>query len=153
MPNPTLHGLERPINANVNPSSMSLRSLHIWVGVLGTLAFLATGLYMAFNFPELYGDREAVRYMFRANHAYILLASLINIALGIYRTNARAGWRGMLASTGSALLLAAPFVLLFAFFFEAPRGTPERIVTTLGILMLLLGVLAQWPNRPPKPST
>jgi hypothetical protein len=44
-------------------------------------------------------------------------------------------------------MLAAPFVLLDAFFFEAPRGMPERPLTLLGALLLLVGVLAQWPSR------
>ena len=36
--------------------------------------FLATGLCMRAGFPELYGANEALRYIYRANHAYILLA-------------------------------------------------------------------------------
>jgi hypothetical protein len=85
--------------------------------------------------------------MYRANHVYLLLGSLINLAVGIYRPGTRPGWRGIVALVGSALMLAAPLVLLAAFFFEAPRGTPERALTLLGVFLLLAGVLAQWPNR------
>jgi len=124
-----------------------LRSLHLLVGFAGVLAFLATGLYMATHFPDSYSANEAIRYMYRANHVYLLLGSLVNVAVGIYRSDLRPGWRGRLGSAGSVLMLVAPFVLAFAFFFEAPRGMPERPATTLGALMLMIGVLLQWPNR------
>ena len=126
---------------------MSVKSLHLWVGVGGVLAFLGTGAYMATHFPAAYEGHEAIRYMYRANHVYLLLGSLINLAVGIYRPGSRPGWRGIVALAGSALMLAAPFVLLAAFFFEAPRGTPERAMTLIGVFLLLVGVLLQWPNR------
>ena len=126
---------------------MSIKSLHLWIGVGGVLAFLGTGAYMATHFPAAYEGHEAIRYMYRANHVYLLLGSLINLAVGIYRPGSRPGWRGLVALAGSVLMLAAPFVLLAAFFFEAPRGTPERAATLIGVLLLLVGVLAQWPNR------
>ena len=127
--------------------SLRTKSLHLWVGFGGALVFLATGIYMVIGFPALYGGIEAIRYMYRANHVYLLLGSLINVAVGVYRTDLRLHWRGKLALSGSVLLWLAPFVLLFAFFFEPPRETPLRLATFLGTLMLLIGVLAQWPNR------
>ena len=126
---------------------MTLRSLHLLLGIAGVLAFLGTGAYMATHFPAAYENREAVRYMYRANHVYLLLGSLINIAVGIYRPGTRPGWRGIIGLTGSVLMQAALLVLLYAFFFEAPRATPERAATLLGVFMLLVGTLAQWPNR------
>jgi hypothetical protein len=85
--------------------------------------------------------------MYRANHVYLLLASLVNVALGCYWSGARAGWRGKLALGGSWLLLLAPAVLLYAFFAEPPRGSPERGFTFIGVLLTLVGVVVQWPNR------
>jgi hypothetical protein len=126
---------------------MTIKSLHIAIGFGGVVAFLSTGLYMATHFPALYDGDEVIRHMYRANHVYLLLGSLINVAIGIYRTDVRPGWRGVFGLVGSALVLVSPIVLLFAFFFEAPHATPERPVTTIGVLMLLVGVLAQWPNR------
>ena len=126
---------------------MTLRSLHLLLGITGVLAFLGTGAYMATHFPAAYAGNEAIRYMYRANHVYLLLGSLINVAVGIYRPGTRPGWRGIIGLTGSVLMQAALIVLLYAFFFEAPRATPERAATLLGVLMLLVGTLAQWPNR------
>jgi len=126
---------------------LSARALHLLVGVAGVLVFLGTGGYMATHFPAAYSGNEAIRYMYRANHVYILLASLINLAVGIYRRDTRPGWRGGVALTGSALVLAAPLVLIYAFFAEPPHGVPERPVTLIGAAMLAAGVLMQWPNR------
>ena len=126
---------------------MTIRTLHLLVGLAGVLAFLGTGAYMATHFPAAYEGNEAIRYTYRANHVYVLLGSLINIAVGIYRPGTRPGWRGVIGLAGSAMLQAALVVLLYAFFFEASRAMPERAATLLGVAMLLIGVLAQWPNR------
>ena len=124
-----------------------MKGLYLSIGFGGVLAFLGTGLYMAMHFPAAYAASEEIRYMYRANHVYLLLASLINLAVGIYWTGLRTGWRGTLAGVGTWFLFAAPLVLLYAFFFEASHGMPERVLTLLGVAMLLAGVLAQWPNR------
>ncbi len=124
-----------------------MRLILLLVGAAGVLAFLATGLYLATHFPASYAAGEHIRYAYRANHAYLLLASLLNFALGLYWPGLCAGWRGKLALTGVCLVLAAPFVLLYAFAYEAPRGSPERVATLIGVVLAFAGVLAQWPNR------
>ncbi|MGH2566714.1 MAG: hypothetical protein ACRDGA_00120 [Bacteroidota bacterium] len=53
---------------------------HIVIGIATVVVFLGTGLYMRLNFPDLYESNEAIRYLFRANHLYILFAGLLNIA-------------------------------------------------------------------------
>jgi hypothetical protein len=123
-----------------------MRRLHLVIGLAGVAVFLGTGLYMRARFPTLYASNEALRYMYRANHVYLLLASLVNVALGVYLLDADRGWRTTLSKFGSVLTLLSPAILCYAFFAEAPKGTPARIVTTLGIVVLLLGVAAQLPN-------
>ena len=122
--------------------------VHLTIGIVGIIVFLATGIYMFVNFPELYGDNQAIRYMYRANHIYILLASLINLCCGIYMPPSKSGWRKRLARFGSLLIMIAPIILCVAFFYEAPLGISERYVTALGIYALLLGVLTQLFNKP-----
>jgi hypothetical protein len=117
------------------------------VGGAGLLAFLATGLYMATHFPAAYAAGEEIRYMYRANHIYVLLASLVCLTFGLYWGGARPGWRGKLALVGACLVLAASAALVCAFFVEPPHGTPDRPITFFGVLFALVGVLLQWPNR------
>jgi len=118
------------------------RTLHILVGLGSLLLFLGSGLYMDMHFPGLYGNNEAIRYQFRANHIYILMAGLINLAAGLYPAPARAGWRLALGHLASALLLLAPAMLVAAFCLEPVQGGEQRPLTFYGVLMLLLGVLA-----------
>jgi FtsH-binding integral membrane protein len=120
-----------------------MRRLHLSVGVLGVLVFLGTGLYMRQHFPEAYAANEALRYIYRANHVYLLLASLVNVALGLNVAAARDGWRSGVATLGSWLALVSPLVLTYAFFFEAPLGRPDRLITALGIFAVALGVVAR----------
>ena len=123
-----------------------MRKLHLIVGLAGVAAFLATGVYMRTHFPALYGGNEALRYIYRANHVYLLLASLVNVALGVYLVRGQAGWRASLGRVGSVLALLSPVLLSYAFFAEAPRASPERIVTALGVFAVALGIAAQLPS-------
>ena len=125
---------------------MTLRRLHFWIGCLGVAVFLATGVYMRAGFPELYGGNEVVRYHYRANHIYILLASLLNIALGCY-LRLGVGWRKQAAVAGSTFLLLSPAVLVAAFVLEAPKGTPDRLLTLAGIFTVFIGALCHVANR------
>ncbi len=124
-----------------------MRKVHILVGVLGIVIFLTTGMYMRLTFPAIYGADEALRYMYRANHVYLLLASLINLAIGIYAPSvARSNWARSFGLLGNVLVALSPAILTFAFFFEAPKASPDRGFTALGVFVALLGVLAQLPN-------
>src|SRR5262245_29936897 len=119
---------------------MTLRKVHFAVGLLGVLAFLATGAYMKAGFPDLYAGNEVLRYLYRSNHVYILLASLINVALGVHLAPPVPGWRATVSLVGSVLALAAPVVLCFAFFIEAPVAQPERVWTLAGVAALAAGI-------------
>jgi hypothetical protein len=116
------------------------RKLHFAVGVAGVVAFLASGAYLRAGFPDLYETNEVLRYLYRSNHVYILLGSLINVALGVHLTPVAPGWRAAVSKLGSLLALAAPPVLCLAFFLEAPRPSPERILTLLGVAALAAGI-------------
>ncbi len=62
---------------------MQLRKLHFVVGLAGVVAFVVTGPTCA-GFPDLYATNEVLRYLYRSNHVYVLLASLVNVALGVH---------------------------------------------------------------------
>jgi hypothetical protein len=119
---------------------VKLRKLHFVVGVAGVVAFLVTGVYVRAGFPDLYAANEVVRYLYRSNHVYVLLASLVNVALGVHLAPVAPGWRATVSKLGSILALAAPVVLCWAFFIEAPKASPERVVTLLGVAALAAGI-------------
>ena len=119
---------------------MPLRKLHFVVGIAGVAAFLVTGAYMRMGFPDLYAANEVLRYLYRSNHVYVLLASLVNLALGVHLTPVVPGWRASVSLFGSLLALASPVVLCFAFFIEAPVATPERVLTLIGVIAVAAGI-------------
>ncbi|HLG93960.1 MAG TPA: hypothetical protein VI546_03900 [candidate division Zixibacteria bacterium] len=106
------------------------------------ITFLLTGLYMRKNFPELYGDNQAMRMMFRGSHIYILLAGLLNIALGSYLSLSLENWKKIVQFIGSVLILAATGMLIYAFFHEPFLSGIHRPVTFKAVIMLLLGMVA-----------
>ena len=119
---------------------MNLKRIHRWTGIITVVIFLLTGLYMRWRFPGLYEGNESIRYLFRANHIYLLMAGLLNVGLGTYFVAHPAGWRRTLQNVGSALLLAASVILLVAFFLEPPQAMPERPVTAAGLFASLIGM-------------
>ena len=131
-----------------------MRIANAVTGIIFVAIFLFTGRYMSTGFPELYAGNEVVRMMFRANHIYILLAALPNLALFLARPPSDA-WMRWPHRLALLLVMLAPAVLTLAFFFEAPRGDYKRILTLLGIISALagsllafgLGALGEWSAR------
>lgn len=118
-----------------------MNRLHLTIGLIAVGIFLYTGVYMQTGFPELYLTDEIIRYQYRANHIYLLLAGLLNIVMGIYLTPSPNPWGTFLQRLGSIPMLLGPLLLVYAFFYEAPQGTPERAVTFFGVVCLLAGTL------------
>ena len=119
---------------------MHIRKLHFVVGLAGVVVFLATGAYIRAGFPDLYATDEVLRYLYRSNHVYVLLASLVNVALGVHLAPVAPGWRATVSLIGSLLALASPAVLCFAFFVEAPVASPERVWTLVGVAAVAAGI-------------
>ncbi len=102
-----------------------MRRTHLWVGLLGVGAFLASGLYMDVRYDHLSGMDAETRLIFRSTHIYLLLTSLLNLIAGLYAT-AASGWRRWLQGAGSVLLLAAPVLCGIAFLREPWLGELAR---------------------------
>src|SRR5438105_4041596 len=105
---------------------MWIRNAHYLIGALTLILFIVSGQYMGlvyrgFSNPELYGHNEAVRFLFRANHIYLLLPALINLLLGSYLTLAPGRGHRIAQYIGSALLLLSTLLLLAAFVIEPPQ--------------------------------
>jgi len=117
-----------------------LNLAHTTVGIATTLIFIGTGLLMRFHFTRVYESNHLIRMMFRSIHIYILLAGLLNIALGIYMSSSDNKQRRAIQLFGSICILAAPVLLIIAFFYEPVRGSLEqRHLTLLSIILLLVG--------------
>ena len=113
-----------------------MRTLHLSVGAAVLVAFLLTGQYMDYLSVRTGWMGEGARMMFRSRHIYVLLAGLVNIAVGAYFVRREAGWRRNLQTAGSLLVLVSPAMLLAAFFTE-PGGAELRRHFTLPAVQLL----------------
>ncbi len=118
-----------------------MKILHLIIGLIVIVAFLLTGQYMDFHNPKMDELGDGVRMMFRSRHIYILLAGLLNLGLGTYFTCRKQSWRRVVQVIGSCLIIAAPFVLLGAFFYEPKLAGLQASLTLSAIIALLAGTV------------
>lgn len=118
-----------------------MKLLHQIIGIVVVVIFLLTGQYLEFYYPRMEEVGDGMRMLFRSRHIYILLAGLVNICIGTYFSYRKERWRQVLQLTGSLLLLAAPFLLLIAFFYEPRLPNLQRTFTLPAINLLLAGTL------------
>jgi hypothetical protein len=133
---------------------MWIRNTHYLIGALTLILFIISGQYIGlryqgFSEPELYGHNEAVRYLFRANHIYLLLPALLNLLLGSYLTLSPQRGRRIVQYIGSALLLVSTILLLAAFMIEPPQASPDRPLSYYGLISVFAGALLhlRFPKR------
>jgi len=118
-----------------------LRSAHLAVGLVFLVVFLGTGQYMDLVHDHLRGMDDVRRMLFRSVHIYLLLAALLNLALGLYlRPGAEAPAR-LLQILGSLPVLVAPALLLQAFFTEPQLAELARPYTRPALYSMLGGML------------
>jgi hypothetical protein len=118
-----------------------MRQLHRVVGVLVVIAFLLTGQYMEFKYGDWVGTDDAIRLMYRSRHVYIVMAGMVNIAVGLYFTWQARPWRRVLQMIGSGLILTTPFAMIAAFFYEPAAGALARQFTGPSVILLFSGVV------------
>jgi DMSO reductase anchor subunit len=100
-------------------SNPKLRQVHLWMGLVALVVFLATGQYMDRWHDHLRTMEVTPRMLFRSNHIYLMWSGLLNLLLGLYFQPCRSRWMMWLQSLGSILILAGPLLLTWAFFSEA----------------------------------
>lgn len=118
-----------------------MKRLHLWVGALALLAFLLSGQYMDYLEVRRNALGETARVMFRSRHIYLLLAGLVNLGVGAYFSYRGRGWPRGLQLLGSALVVAAPFLMSAAFFAEPGEPGLKRHFTLPAVVMLSTGTL------------
>ncbi len=119
----------------------AMTRIHGLTGWSFLIVFLVTGGYLRWVFPEAYESDDAIRYVFRANHVYILFASLLNIMAAHTEIRTERPLYRRIGLAGSVLLLLAPPVLLAAFMLETSPAVPYRPLTLIGAFAALFGAL------------
>ena len=118
-----------------------IRRVHLTIGVAGVLVFLGTGVYMRTGY-DVEGLSDGPRLLLRSRHIYLLLASLVNLALGAYfRPDEAHTLRRRSQVLGSLLLWAAPPMLVAGFFRDAVGGNMQAPIVPLAIVATLTGTL------------
>ncbi len=125
-----------------------MKLFHQLFGALLVVVFLLTGQYMDRFHNHLEGFADGPRMLYRSRHIYILLAALLNLALGAYYTARPGRLRERLQWTGSAMIAAASALFVAAFFYEptftgfhTPYSRPAIYVVAAGTLVHLLAAL------------
>jgi uncharacterized protein YjeT (DUF2065 family) len=120
-----------------------VRRIHLIIGVLGVFTFLLTGQFMKHHQPRMVDLSAEVRMMYVLRHIYLLIASLVNVVLGLYLQVHPQGWRRILQPVGSLLILLAPVSLVMAFLAEPVLGIAGRSWRSyFALLGLFAGVMA-----------
>lgn len=118
-----------------------MKRLHLLVGAVAVLVFLLTGQYMDYLDVRSGAHGETARVMFRSRHVYLLLAGLVNLGVGSYFGYRVRGWRRALQTSGSALVLVAPALMLAAFFAEPGAPGLKRHFTLPAVILLSAGTV------------
>ena len=118
-----------------------MRRLHLSIGIAGLIAFILTGQYMDRWLGHLAGTADLPRMLYRSAHIYLLLASSLNLVLGLYLTDGPAGWRLWMRRGGSVLIAVAPVLFVFAFAREPLIANFTRPFAAPAIYGVLLGAM------------
>ncbi len=136
-----LDGKVQPRAGQANSTKILMRCLHLATGLLGLLAYVATGIYLYLQLPELAQPDTAQGILYRANHVYLLFAALLNLQLGCYLSVLNLPLARGLQWFGSVLLLLVLPLLLLAFFQEPQVMAVDRPYTLPAMIAMFAGVL------------
>ena len=117
---------------------MSLKKLHFYFGLVIFAGFVFTGLYMRLNMANVPHENVPVRMMFRANHIYILLASLLHLVISFVNSNTT---KKSLELTGSIISIVATITLFAAFFIDPITNSLQRDITRASVAGLFAGTV------------
>jgi phosphatidylglycerophosphate synthase len=121
---------------------MNWARAHWWVGILTLAAFLLAGGYMRYV-AHVSDLEDAPRLVYRSRFLFLLLIAVANLALA---SSPPKRWAQRLAS---AVILAAPVGIGFAFFLDPSRGVHGSSLTVFTMRALFVaGALLAFAHRP-----
>ena len=124
-----------------------IKLLHNLTAGISFIVFLASGLYMMTNFPGIDKSNEVIKYVYKASHIYLLLASLLNMILGGYFESNNKRVDKIFQVIGSVLIISSTLMLIFAFFHEPGNLAAGRQITVTAIVLIFFGSLFHWISR------
>ena len=128
-----------------------LRQYHAALGALALVAFVLSGQYMHWGLGHLRQMPDVPRLMYRSAHIYLLLAGLLNVALGLYLEVQKPASARLTQMAGSLMLMASPVFFGWSFWAESQQPAIERHLLRMGIYLSFGGVLlhtfAAWLSR------
>ncbi len=132
-----------------------LRKMHLVIGIAGLMVFVLQGQYMDLVHDHLAGMADGPRMLYRSSHIYLLLVSLLNVALGVYLNQDNDVIHRWIQALVSTVVLLAPIGLLAGFFLEPRLEEFARPYTRpalyalfgTGVLLSGFGLAAWWRRR------
>ncbi len=118
-----------------------IKRIHFWAGVIGIIVFLLTGQYMFHALSILQGMEDGPRMLYRSAHIYFLLASIINLLIGVYLDPKSLPHTRWLQFIISLLILVAPVFILIGFFIEPSLQDLARPYSKPGLYALFLAIV------------
>jgi hypothetical protein len=119
---------------------MKFRYFHLVLGLLLFVVFAVTGRYMRVDFPDKDVIDQSLRLLMRSRHIYILFNALIHLALGVYMTLRPPLWQKVLQFLGSAALVSASVLLVWAWRVETYELQHFSDLSRDGIYLSLTGI-------------
>ena len=111
------------------------------MGLLGLVAFVLTGQYMAMFLDGLNAMADGPRLLYRTSHLYLMWASLTNLVIGVHMSTPSERGARAIQGAASALLLVGPPLMMIGFFVESPANDLDRMFCRLGNYFALAGTL------------
>ncbi len=126
----------RDISRGVNA-----RRTHLVVGVVALVAFLMTGIVMRTHEPPLSELGLGTRLLFRSRHIYLMWSASLNVVFGLYLAPSMRRAPRLLQRIGSALVLASPVLLVFAFVRDSQCTDLVPTIAQYGVFAGLGGIV------------
>jgi len=114
---------------------------HLTIGWTVLALFAASGVYLRVRAPAVYLGDEVSHMMFIANHIYLLMAGIANVAIGRYVVPVIDKRGKLMQSVALAAMTASSLLLAYAFMLEPMLGSLERPRTQIGVILLAVGTL------------